>query len=476
MSERFDLMVIGGGPAGYLAAERAARSGMRVVLFEKRALGGVCLNEGCIPSKALLNSAKLYEHALHGAQYGIHCGDVWLDQQAVTARCGRVVRTLVNGVKAKLRAAGVTVVMLEVKIDGRDGEDFRVIANGENYSMTANCGNYRVTAGGECYLGRRLLIASGSTAIIPPIPGVQENLGGFVLTNREALELKEVPRRLIVVGGGVIGLEMAAYYVVAGAKVTVIEMLDHIAGSTDCEISTLLQRKMEEKGVEFLLKHKCLSVEKGAATVEAPDGSTARLEADKLLLSIGRRADFAALGLETIGVSVQKTGVITDALGRTNVSGVYAVGDVNGHHMLAHTAYREAEVAVNDMLGKRDSMRYYANPSVIYTCPEIASVGRTEEEAREKGVDYEVQKLSMRYSGRFVAENEGADGLCKILIHKKKRTIIGVHMIGAYCSEIIWGAAEMIEMQLRVEDARQIIFPHPTVSEIIREVLWTFDD
>ena len=437
MSERFDLMVIGGGPAGYLAAERAARS---------------------------------------GAQYGIHCGDVWLDQQAVTARCGRVVRTLVNGVKAKLRAAGVTVVMQEAKIDGRDGEDFRVIANGENYSMTANCGNYRVTAGGECYLGRRLLIASGSTAIIPPIPGVQENLGGFVLTNREALELKEVPRRLIVVGGGVIGLEMAAYYVVAGAKVTVIEMLDHIAGSTDREISTLLQRKMEEKGVEFLLKHKCLSVEKGAATVEAPDGSTARLEADKLLLSIGRRADFAALGLETIGVSVQKTGVITDALGRTNVSGVYAVGDVNGHHMLAHTAYREAEVAVNDMLGKRDSMRYYANPSVIYTCPEIASVGRTEEEAREKGVDYEVQKLSMRYSGRFVAENEGADGLCKILIHKKKRTIIGVHMIGAYCSEIIWGAAEMIEMQLRVEDARQIIFPHPTVSEIIREVLWTFDD
>ena len=136
MSERFDLMVIGGGPAGYLAAERAARSGMRVVLFEKRALGGVCLNEGCIPSKALLNSAKLYEHALHGAQYGIHCGDVWLDQQAVTARCGRVVRTLVNGVKAKLRAAGVTVVMQEAKIDGRDGEDFRVIANSENYSMT----------------------------------------------------------------------------------------------------------------------------------------------------------------------------------------------------------------------------------------------------------------------------------------------------------------------------------------------------
>ena len=458
MSDNFDLMVIGGGPAGYLAAERAARGGMRVALFEKRALGGVCLNEGCIPSKALLNSAKLYEHALHSAQYGVLCGEVRLDQQAVTARRGRVVRTLVNGVKAKMRAAGVGVVMQEAKIDGRSGEYFRVIA------------------GGEAYLGKRLLIASGSTAVVPPIPGVRENLGGFVLTNREVLELSEVPNRLIVVGGGVIGLEMAAYYAMAGAKVTVIEMLDHIAGPTDREISALLQREMENRGVEFLLKHKCLSVENGAAVVEAPDGCATRIEADKLLLSIGRRADFAALGLETLGVDVQKTGIITDALGRTNVPGVYAAGDVNGHHMLAHTAYREAEVAINDMLGKRDSMRYYANPSVIYTCPEIASVGRTEEDAREKGIDYEVQKLSMRYSGRFVAENEGADGLCKILIHKKKRTIIGVHMIGAYCGEIIWGAAEMIEMQLRVEDARQIIFPHPTVSEMIREVLWAFDD
>ena len=200
------------------------------------------------------------------------------------------------------------------------------------------------------------------------------------------------------------------------------------------------------------------------------------MSADKVLLSIGRRANVEGLGLESIGVSFSRTGITTDAQGRTNVPDVYAVGDVNGHHMLAHTAYREAEVAVNTILGKGDSMRYHANPAVIYTNPEIASVGRTEEECREKGIDYEVQKLSMRYSGRFVAENEGADGICKILINKKKRNIIGVHMIGSYSGEIIWGAAEMIEMQLRVTDARQIIFPHPTVSEIIREVLWEFDD
>jgi len=195
-----------------------------------------------------------------------------------------------------------------------------------------------------------------------------------------------------------------------------------------------------------------------------------------VLLSIGRRANYGNIGLETIGVITERPGIKTDALCRTNVPDVYAIGDVNGHHMLAHTAYREAEVAVNTILGKKDYMRYTANPSVIYTQPEISSVGKTEEECRENGIDYEVKKLSMRYSGRFVAENEGADGLCKILIDKKNRTVIGVHMIGTYSGEIIWGAAEMIELQLRVNDARQIIFPHPTVSEIIREVLWEFSD
>ena len=458
MSECFDLIVIGGGPAGYLGAERAQRAGLRTALFEKRALGGVCLNEGCIPSKALLNSAKLYEHALHGAAYGVTCGDVKIDQGAVVARRGRVVRALVNGVKAKMKAAGVSVFMEEAAIRGREGADFIVAS--EKRELRA----------------KRLLIATGSSAAVPPIPGVQENLGGFVLTNREVLELPEIPPRFAVIGGGVIGLEMAAYYAAVGSRVTVIEMLDHIAGPTDREIGRLLQKELEKKGVTFLLSHKCLSVEPGRVWVEAPDGQKFAVEADKALLSIGRRANCAGLGLETIGVSFSRGGIVTDALGRTNVENVYAVGDVNGHHMLAHTAYREAEVAINAMTGKSDSMRYIANPSVIYTQPEIASVGRTEEEAKEKGIDYEVQKLSMRYSGRFVAENEGADGLCKILINKKKRNIIGVHMIGSYSSEIIWGAAEMIEMQLRVTDARQIIFPHPTVSEILREVLWEFDD
>ena len=458
MAEIYDLIILGGGPAGYLASERAAHAGLKTLLFEKRSLGGVCLNEGCIPSKALLNSAKTYEHALHADMYGVTTGDVKIDQKAVVARKGKVVKTLVSGVRAKVKAAGVTVVMEEAKITGKDANGFTVVAAGNTYT------------------GKKLLIATGSSAVVPPIPGVKENLGSFVLTNREVLDLPEIPGQFVVIGGGVIGLEMAAYYATVGAKVTVIEMLDHIAGPTDRQISAMLQKEMEKKGVTFLLGHKCLSVEPGKVWVEDAAGKKFAVTADKVLLSIGRKANTADIGLETIGVEFDRRGVIADPKGCTNVPDVYAAGDVNGRYMLAHTAYREAEVAINNLTGKPDFMRYHANPSVIYTQPEIASVGKTEEECKEKGIDYEVQALSMRYSGRFVAENEGADGICKVIIDKKKRNIIGVHMIGAYSGEIIWGAAEMIEAQLRVTDARQIIFPHPTVSEIIREVLWEFKD
>ena len=454
----YDVIVIGGGPGGYLAAERAAHAGKKTLLFEKRSLGGVCLNEGCIPSKALLNSAKTYEHALHSDLYGVTCENVKIDQKAVIARKRRVVRTLVSGVKAKMKANGVTVVMEEAAITGKTAEGFTVVAAGNTYT------------------GRQLILATGSSAAVPPIPGVQENLGSFVLTNREELDLEQIPGKITVIGGGVIGLEMAAYYAAVGAKVTVIEMLDHIAGATDLEISTMLQKELEKKGVTFLLGYKCLSVEPGKVWAEAPNGEKSAVEADKVLLSIGRRANLTGIGLETIGVQTNRAGILTDAMCRTNVPGVYAVGDVNGHHMLAHTAYREAEVAVNNILGKSDAMRYHANPSVIYTQPEIAACGLTEEEAKAQGIDYEVKKLSMRYSGRFIAENEGGDGLCKVLVDKKHRNVLGVHMIGGYASEIIWGAAQMIELELRVKDAKEIIFPHPTVSEIIRETIWEFKD
>lgn len=456
--EGYDLLILGGGPGGYLAAERAARGGLKVLLFEKRALGGVCLNEGCIPTKTLLNSAKAYEHALHSSAYGVICDDVRYDQKAVVQRKNKVVRTLVAGIRGKMKAAGVSVVAEEARITGK------------------NESGIHLTAAGKTYQGKNLVIATGSSAAIPPIPGVREHLGSFVLTSREILDLAEVPERLTVIGGGVIGLEMAAYFASVGAQVTVVEMLSHIAGATDREIAALLQKDLEKKGIRFLLEHTCLKVEDGAVYVADKAGQEQKIDADKVLLSIGRRPNCENIGLEAVGVYFDRSGIRTDSFCRTNIDGIYAVGDVNGHHMLAHTAYREAEVAVNNILGKPDNMRYHANPSVIYTQPEVAGVGKTEEECIAKGIDYEVRKLSMRYSGRFVAENEGGDGLCKIIVDKKRRTVLGVHLIGSYAAEIIWGAAEMLEAHFRVEDARQIIFPHPTVSEIIRDVLWEFPD
>ena len=288
MSNIFDLIVIGGAPGGYLAAERAAHAGLKTLLFEKRSLGGVCLNEGCIPSKALLNSAKTYDHARHAADYGVSCSDVKIDQAAVIARKAKVVKSLVNGVKAKMKMHGVTVVMDEAVITGKSSDGFTV------------------TAAGNTYTGKKLIIATGSSPAVPPIPGVKENLGDFVMTNREVLELTEVPGKLTVIGGGVIGLEMAAYYATVGSKVTVVEMLDHIAGPTDREISTMLQKELEKKGVTFLLSHKCLGVEPGKVFAEAPSGEKVTIAADKVLLSIGRRANTQGIGLETIGVNIER--------------------------------------------------------------------------------------------------------------------------------------------------------------------------
>ena len=452
-----DLIILGGGPAGYLAAERAAHRGMKVTLFEMRELGGVCLNEGCIPSKALLNSAKVYEHAKNGRKFGVLTQDITLDHKLVEQRRAKVVRTLVAGVKAKMKSGGIEVIKDKGTIAGRVD------------------GGFAVEGGGQRVEAKRLLIATGSSPVTPPIPGLKEALeSGFALTNREVLELKEVPKELVIIGGGVIGLEMAAYYNVAGSHVTVVEMLDHIAGPTDREISELLKKSCADAGIDFQLGARVTALTQDSVKAEL-DGAEREYKADKVLLSIGRRANLTDYGLETLGVETSRTGIVTDDHLRTNVEGVYAAGDVNGRIMLAHTAYRESEVAINTMLGERDVMRYNAIPSVIYTLPEVASVGMTEEEAKSRGIEYDVKKLSMRYSGRFVAENEG-DGLCKILVDKQRRTVLGVHMLGTYSSEIIWGAAQLIETELTVSDAREIVFPHPTVSEIIREVLWEFDD
>ena len=455
----FDLIVLGGGPAGYNAAERAAHGGLKTAVFEERALGGVCLNEGCIPTKTLLYSAKILDYAHHGEAYGVTVTGASLDHAKVVDRKDKVVKTLVSGVAAKMRGAGVTVIASSAKIAGKTANGFAVEADGKTYEA------------------KKLLVCTGSEAVVPPIPGLRESYaGGLAVTNREILDLRTPPKRIVVVGGGVIGLEMASYFCSIGAEVYVVEMLDKIAGPTDADISKILQKNYEKKGVKFILGAKVAAVngKPGDGVVEyEKNGKTDKIACDLVLVSTGRRARTKDIGLEEVGVQMNRGAIVTDDQCRTSVPGIWAAGDVNGKIMLAHTAYREGEVAVSDMLGVKDRVDYRSIPSVIYTNPEVGSVGETVESAKKAGIEAEEAVLSLRYSGRYIAENEGGDGIVKVVYGKEHHEILGVHMIGSYASEIIYGAAAMVAKKQRVADVEKLVFPHPTVCEVIREAMFS---
>jgi dihydrolipoamide dehydrogenase len=446
-----DLLIIGGGPAGYVAAERAGHHGLSVTLFEKKALGGVCLNEGCIPTKTLLYSAKTYENALHADKYGVQTENVGYDYEKIISRKNKVVRKLVAGVKSKMTANQVTVIEGAATIVGRGQDGIEVSCNG------------------NIYKGKNLLICTGSEAAVPPIPGLKE-AGDVVVTNREILELKQQPKSLVVIGGGVIGMEFASFFNSLGTKVTIVEMLPEILGGLDFEISAMLRDIYTKKGIDFHLNAKVVQVD-GHKVVFEKEGKTQTIEGEKILLSVGRRPITQGFGLENLNVELNRGGIKTDEKMRTNVPGVFAAGDVTGFSLLAHTASREGEVVVNNLVGRQDRMRYNAIPGVVYTNPEVAGVGETEESAKAKGITYKVAKLPMSYSGRFVAENEGGNGLCKVLVGEKYGEVIGVHLLGNPSSEIIYGACMAIEQEMTVKELQEVVFPHPTVSEIIKETI-----
>lgn len=452
--EHFDLLVIGGGPGGYLCAERAAQGGMTVALFEAVHMGGTCLNEGCIPTKTLLNSVKLYRHATESAAFGVTAENVVLDHAAVLKRKGQVVKQLVTGVESAMKAHKITVIRETAKVAGRTE------------------GGFQVDAGGESYAGTRLVIAAGAEVAVPPVPGLQEALeSGFAVTSREALELAALPKEMAVIGGGVIGLEMAYYFAMAGVKVTIIEMLPKIAGATDPEICKVLMDDYKKRNMTFKLDCKVLEVTKDSVVYEEK-GEKKEVKCDTVLLSTGRRPAAGNLGLETLGIEMDRSAVVTDRHMCTNVAGVYAIGDCNGKSMLAHTAYREAEVAVNHMLGIRDEMRYDVIPSVIYTDPEVACVGESAESAQAKGMNVKEVKLPMLFAGRYVAENRGGRGFIKLVVDTDRHCLVGCHMVGSYASEIIMTAVMMIDTGLPPERLKKLVFPHPTVAEVIREAIF----
>ncbi|MGB7569675.1 MAG: dihydrolipoyl dehydrogenase [Chitinivibrionales bacterium] len=445
----YDLIILGAGPAGYYAAEKAAEAGMSVVLIEKSFLGGVCLNEGCIPSKTLLYSSKLFKQAKISENFGVIAPDVSFNMSTVISRKEKIVSTLRNGIAFTLKKNSV------------------VVEPGNGIILPKQNDVFNVRVGEKIVEARRLLICTGSEPVVPPIPGAQQP---FVVTNKEILSSDSLPKNLVVIGGGAIGLEMACFFVETGSTVTVVELLPSIAGNIDNEISQLLKKELEKTGIRFLLKARAAEIGDKTVVVES-DGARSAVPADIVLMSVGRKPITRGFGLEDLGVAIENNGIKTDARGRTNVSGVWAAGDVNGVSMLAHTAYREAQVCIDDMAGKTGAVNYDAVPLVIYTHPEVACVGLTEEEAGRRGLSVVASKLPLSYNGRFYAENEGGKGICKAVIDKSTKTLVGLHMVGGSCSEIIYGAAAMIENKQTVEDIRKIVFPHPTVSEIIKDTV-----
>jgi len=446
--QRYDLIVVGSGPGGYIAAERAGNLGKRVLLIEADRLGGVCTNHGCIPTKSLLGGAKLYKHAVNGEQFGLTVEGARFDYGRAAAHKDETVKTLRGGIEFLMKGAKVDLVFGRAEI--LDAHTVRVAEQSWQCDF--------------------LIIATGSSALVPPIPGATLP---HVLTSTEILALSEAPTSLVIIGGGVIGVEFASFFSMIGTKVTVIEMMDEILPMADAEFAKLLRREL--KGVDFHLGCKVEEITAQSVVYADKTGERRSIEAPMVLLSVGRRPNTA--GLEPLGLEIGRAGVEVNDRMQTNLPTVYAVGDVNGRSLLAHSASRMAEVAVANIFGSKTMrMRYDAIPWAVYGSPEVAGCGLTEAEANAKGIPTNSATVQMRASGRFLAEEgKRAGGLVKVIAHKESGVIVGIHLLGSYASEIIWGAAALIEAELRVRDVKEIVFPHPSVNELIKEACFQLD-
>lgn len=460
----YDVVIIGGGPGGYLAAERLGHEKKKVLLIEERYLGGTCLNVGCIPTKTLLNSAKQYVHAKEAGKYGINVQGVTFDWAIMQNWKNEVVEKLCAGIGAMMKQYGVDIA------SGR-GE----ILSAPKGGMPGKVLVKKADGGTEEHEYKNLFVSTGSAPAIPPIPGTKEN--PLVVDSTGLLSAKTIPAHLCVIGGGVIGVEFAGLFSSLGSQVTVIEMMDEIVPFMDKEQAPLLRRAM--KAVDFKLGCKVEKIDGATVYYTTKDGKNESVQSDLVLMAVGRRPVLDTWGAEAAGIDTSGKGVNVDDRMRTNIPFIWAAGDVTGKSLLAHSAYRMAEVAVADILSTTDGthnsnrMRYNAVPWAVYGITEAAGVGMTEQEAAAKGITILKASLPMRRSGRFAAENTFAgQGAVKVIAGAESRVILGIHAVGAYASEFIWGGAALIEQELRIEDVKQLIFPHPTVCELIRDAVW----
>jgi dihydrolipoamide dehydrogenase len=443
----YDIIIIGAGPGGYVMAERAGALGKKVLLIEKSYLGGVCLNWGCIPTKTLLNSAKHYLHAKEASDFGVNVGEVTFDLAKAMAWKDDVVKTLRAGIAYKMKKFNVEVLEGEAKLLGPG----------------------KVQVGDDIYEGDNIVVATGSVPLVPPIPGADQE---HVYTNREALSTDKMPESLVVIGGGVIGIEFASFFSSFGVKVDVIEMMDEIIPFMDKSMAGEF-RKALRKTVKFHLGCKVEAIDGHDVKYTDSKGEEKSITADVVLMSVGRKLTLEGMGFEEAGLDFDNRGIKVDEQLRTNLPNVYAIGDVTGKSLLAHSASRMGEVALNTICGEDDKIRYNTIPWAVYSLPECAGCGLTEDQANEQGYNVKTASLPLTYSGRFLAENgKRAPGLVKVVADADTDILLGVHMMGAGCSEMIYGAAVMIESELRVKDCRQIVFPHPTVVEVMRDTMF----
>ncbi len=453
--EKFDVIVIGSGPGGYVAAIRCAQLGKKTALIERyNSLGGTCLNVGCIPSKALLDSSEHYHKANEQfAEHGIQLNDLKVDMKQMIERKRGVVTQTVDGIKFLMKKNNITVF---------HGHGSFV----DRTTVEIDKGN----EGKEHISGEKIIIATGSKPTSLPFITIDKKR---VITSTEALELQEVPKSMVIIGGGVIGLELGSVYARLGTEVSVVEYMDSIIPTMDRSMGKELARSMKKLGVTFLLSHKVKEVKatKTAVTVKADDkkGEEVTLKADYCLVSVGRKPYTDNLGLDKVGVAVDERGriAVNDHL-ETNVPGIYAIGDVVKGAMLAHKAEEEGVFVAEVIAGEKPHINYLLIPNVVYTWPEVAAVGYTEEELKEKKIPYKSGSFPFKASGRARASMD-TDGLVKVLAHEETDEILGVHMVGPRAADMIAEAVVAMEFRASAEDIARMSHAHPTFTEAIKE-------
>ncbi len=449
------ITIIGGGPGGYIAAIRAAQLGADVTVIEKGKLGGTCLNIGCIPTKCLLHSAEVFTEIKNSKTQGIVVNDVQLDFPAVIAHKTKISKTLVNGVKGLLKANKVKTIKGTAKFIGP-----------KKIEISKEDGTTEVSTPDD------IILATGSVNVVPPIPGLKEVPACIDSTG--ALSLEELPKTMVVIGGGVIGLEIACAYAQFGTKIIVVEALDHVLPMLDAEITDIAVKNMKKMGMEFHLECPVEAVEEaeGGARVICTNKKTGEKEtfvAEKVLVAIGRKASIDSLALGMTGVEFDKGGIEVDDLMQTNVSGIYAIGDcIKGRARLAHTASVMGEIAAENIMGAHNLYDEKTNVTCVYVEPEAAAVGLTEEQCKAQNIDYKVGKFPLAGNGKSLILN-GGKGMVKIIADSKYEQILGVHMIGPRASDLIAEGALAIRLEATVDELISTIHSHPTVSESVRE-------